>query len=51
MVEREGGDNNNLHVGYNIFEHVQEFKYLDTTLNNQNNVHGEININNNNERQ
>jgi len=44
MVKREGGDHNNLYVGSNTFEQVQEFKYLGTTLNSQNNMHGEINI-------
>ncbi|VVC27148.1 Endonuclease/exonuclease/phosphatase,Reverse transcriptase domain [Cinara cedri] len=44
MVKRGGGDHNNLHVGNNTFEEVQEFKYLGSTLNNQNNMHGEINI-------
>ncbi|KAE9542653.1 hypothetical protein AGLY_002564 [Aphis glycines] len=44
MLKRGGGDHNNLQVGNNIFEQVQEFKYLGSTLNNQNNMHGEINI-------
>jgi len=44
MVKRGGGDHNNLHVKNNTFEQVQEFKYLGPTLNNQNNMHGEINI-------
>ncbi|KAF0770859.1 ribosome biogenesis protein TSR3 isoform X1 [Aphis craccivora] len=44
MVKRGGGDHNNLQVGNNIFDQVQEFKYLRSTLNNQNNMHGEINI-------
>jgi len=44
MVKRGGDDHNNLQVGNNIFEQVQEFKYLGSTLNNQNNMHGEINI-------
>jgi len=44
VVKRGGGDHNNLHVGCNTFEQVQEFKYLGTTLNSQNNMHGKINI-------
>jgi len=44
MVKRRGGNHNNLHVGNNTFEQVQEFKYLGSTLNNQNNMHVEINI-------
>jgi len=44
MVERGVGDYTNLLVGDNIFEQVQEFKYLGTTLNNRNIMHGEINI-------
>jgi sorting nexin-29 len=44
MVKRRGVDHNNLQVGNNIFEQVQDFKYLGSNLNNQNNMHGEINI-------
>jgi hypothetical protein len=44
MVKRGRGDHNKLLVGNNIFEQVQEFKYLGSTLNNQNNMHREINI-------
>jgi len=38
------GDHINLHVGNNIFEQVLELKYLWSTQNNQNNMHGDINI-------
>jgi len=44
MAEQGGGDHNNLHVRNNTFEQVQEFKYLGTTLNSKNNMHGKINI-------
>lgn len=44
MVEREESDNYNLSVGDNIFDQVQEFRYLGTILNSKNNMHGKINI-------
>jgi hypothetical protein len=39
IVKRGVGDHNNLHLENNTFEQVQEFKYLRSTLNNQNNMH------------
>jgi len=44
IVKRGLGDHNNLHEENNTFEQVQESKYLGSTLNNQNNMHGEINF-------
>lgn len=44
MVKRGGGDHNNLHVENNTFEQGQVFKYLGSTLKNQNIIHGEISI-------
>lgn len=45
MVNGGEDDLNHFGVGNYTFEQVQEFKYFDTTLNDQNNIHhGEINI-------
>lgn len=45
MIVKQGeNDYNNIYEGNNHFEKVQEFKYLGTRLNGQNNMHGEINI-------
>lgn len=44
MVKRGGNDHNYFHVGNKNFGRVQEFKYLGIRLNNQNNMHGKINI-------
>lgn len=44
MVKQRMGDCNNLHMGNNTLEQVQEFKYFSTTLNIQDNINGEINI-------
>jgi hypothetical protein len=40
--EQNTGQNGNIQIGNESFETVEEFKYLGTTLTNQNSVHEEI---------
>jgi hypothetical protein len=40
--DQNAGQNSNMKVGDKSFETVQQFKYLGTTLTNQNSIHEEI---------
>jgi hypothetical protein len=40
--DQNAGRNGNIQVGNKSFETVQQFKYMETTLTNQNSIHEEI---------
>jgi hypothetical protein len=42
MSHPNSGQNQNIRIAYELFESVAKFKYLGTTLSNQNNIHDEI---------
>ena len=42
-MNQNAGKNGNIQIGNKSFENVEQFKYLETTLTNQNSIHEEIN--------
>jgi hypothetical protein len=40
--DQNAGQNGYIHIGNESFETVEQFKYLGTTLTNQNSIHAEI---------
>jgi hypothetical protein len=42
VVLPNSGQNHNIRIADKLFENVEKFKYLETTLTNQNDIHDEI---------